>query len=87
MRTHRIAALLLALVMAGSTLLSCGNLIGDSHKLGSMGKPVPLYDVHLLTADGEEAAPGETGEICINIANGLPCGLSYAYEGSPEVTA
>jgi len=69
-----------------STLI-IGNLIGDSHKLGSMGKPVPLYDVHLLTADGEEAAPGETGEICINIANGLPCGLSYAYEGSPEVTA
>ena len=69
-----------------STLI-IGNLIGDSHKLGSMGKPVPLYDVHLLTADGEEAGPGETGEICINIAQGLPCGLSYAYEGSPDVTA
>ncbi len=69
-----------------STLI-IGNLIGGKHKIGSMGKPVPLYDVHLLTADGTPAAPGETGEICINIADGLPCGLCYAYEGSPEVTA
>ena len=69
-----------------STLI-IGNLNGSSHKLGSMGKPVPLYDVHLLTAEGEEAEPGETGEIGINISGGLPCGLAYAYEGNPEVTA
>ena len=69
-----------------STLI-IGNLTGSSHKIGSMGKPVPLYDVHLLDADGNEVATGESGEICINIANGLPCGLSYAYEGNPEVTA
>ena len=69
-----------------STLI-IGNLNGSSHKLGSMGKPVPLYDVHLLTVNGEEADDGETGEICINIKNGMPCGLAYAYEGNPEVTA
>ena len=68
-----------------STLI-IGNLNGSSHKLGSMGKPVPLYDVHLLDAEGNEAEPGENGEICINIANGLPCGLAYAYEGNEEVT-
>ena len=64
-----------------------GNLAGDSHKVGSMGKPVPLYDVHLLDIDGNEVDPGETGEICINIKNGRPCGLAYAYEGNAEVTA
>ena len=69
-----------------STLI-IGNLTGDSHKIGSMGKPVPLYDVRLLDIDGNEVAPGESGEICINIADGLPCGLSYGYEGSPEITA
>ena len=69
-----------------STLI-IGNLNGNSHKLGSMGKPVPLYDVHLLDADGNEVAPGENGEICINISGGLPCGLAYAYEGNAEVTA
>ena len=69
-----------------STLI-IGNLIGDSHKLGSMGKPVPLYDVVLLDSDGNPVDPGETGEICINIKDGLPCGLAYAYEGNEEVTA
>ena len=69
-----------------STLI-IGNLTGDSHKIGAMGKPVPLYDVHLLDADGNEVEPGENGEICINISHGLPCGLSYGYEGSPEITA
>ncbi len=69
-----------------STLI-IGNLSGGDHKIGSMGKPVPLYDVHLLDVDGNEVDPGESGEICINISQGLPCGLSYGYEGSPEITA
>ena len=69
-----------------STLI-IGNISGDSHKLGSMGKPVPLYDVHLLSIDGEEVETGESGEICIDISRGLPCGLSYGYEGNEEVTA
>ncbi len=69
-----------------STLI-VGNLAGGSHKLGSMGKPVPLYDVHLLGPDGREVAVGESGELCINIKDGLPCGLAYAYDGSPEITA
>ena len=69
-----------------STLI-IGNLTGDSHKIGSMGKPVPLYDVHLLDPEGNEVETGESGEVCINIKNGLPCGLSYCYEGNEEVTA
>ena len=69
-----------------STLI-IGNLNGSDHKLGSMGKPVPLYDVHLLDIEGKEVDTGETGEICINIQNGLPCGLAYCYEGNEEVTA
>jgi len=69
-----------------STLI-IGNLVGESHKIGSMGKPVPLYNVYLLDADGNEVEPGENGEICIDISKGLPCGLSYGYEGSPEITA
>jgi len=63
------------------------NLAGDSHKFGAMGKPVPLYDVHLLDPEGNEVDTGESGEVCINIQNGLPCGLSYCYEGNQEVTA
>ena len=69
-----------------STLI-IGNLNGSEHKLGSMGKPVPLYKVHLLDVDGNEVDTGETGEICIDISDGLPCGLAYCYEGNDEVTA
>ena len=69
-----------------STLM-IANLAGDSHKFGAMGKPVPLYDVHLLDAEGNEVDTGEPGEVCVNIKNGLPCGLSYCYEGNEEVTA
>ena len=64
-----------------------GNLTGDSHKVGSMGKPVPLYRVYLLDSEGKAVGRGETGEICIDISQGLPCGLAYAYEGSPDITA
>ena len=69
-----------------STLI-IGNLVGSAHKLGSMGKPVPLYNVQLLDSDGNPVDRGETGEICIDISGGLPCGLAYAYEGNDEVTA
>ena len=69
-----------------STLI-IGNLAGGSHKIGSMGKPTPLYDVHLLSPEGEEVERGESGEICIDISKGLPCGLAYAYDGNEEITA
>ena len=68
-----------------STLI-IGNLSGDSHKMGSMGKPVPLYKVRLLNTDGEEVKRGENGEICIDISRGLPPGLAYAYEANEAVT-
>ncbi len=69
-----------------STLI-IGNLAGESHKMGSMGRPVPLYKIRLLNSDGEEVARGESGEICIDISEGLPCGLAYAYEANEQATA
>ena len=68
-----------------STLI-IGNLAGGSHKIGSMGRPVPLYDVHLLDREGNEVELGDSGEICIDISRGLPPGLAYAYEGNEEIT-
>ena len=64
-----------------------GNLIGAPHKLGSMGRPCPIYDVHLLTPEGEEADVGESGEICVNVKDGAPCGLFTGYYRDPEKTA
>ena len=64
-----------------------GNMTGASHKIGSMGKPAPIYDVHIVDPDGNDVPVGETGEIVINIENGLPCGLATCYYGDEEKTA
>ncbi len=63
-----------------------GNMTGAPHKIGSMGKPAPIYDVDIIDADGNSVATGETGEIVINIKNGLPCGLAVGYYGDEEKT-
>ena len=68
------------------TTLSIANLIGEGSKLGSMGKPVPLYDIHLLDSDGNDVPNGETGEICIKISDKVPCGLFLGYYKDDEKT-
>ena len=64
-----------------------GNMTGAAHKIGSMGKPAPIYDVHIVDPDGNDVPVGETGEIVIDIRNGLPCGLATCYYGDEEKTA
>ncbi len=64
-----------------------GNMTGASHKIGSMGKPAPIYDVHIVDSEGNDVPVGETGEIVINIENGLPCGLATCYYGAEDKTA
>ena len=63
------------------------NMVGAPHKVGSMGKPSPIYNIHLLDADGNDVPDGETGEIVIDISKGLPCGLALYYYNDPESTA
>lgn len=55
-------------------------------KPGSMGKPSPIYDLRLLTAEKTEAEDGEEGEITImNVKNNRPVGLFTGYAQAPEV--
>ena len=63
------------------TTLTIGNLVGNKQKIGSMGKPIPTYDLVLVDGDGNPVAPGENGEICIRAdENGeIPCGLFAGY--------
>ncbi len=68
------------------TTLTIANLVGMSPKPGSMGKPVPLYDVVLLGMDGEEVPVGENGEICIRTSEKVPPGLFLGYYNSPLQT-
>ncbi len=63
-----------------------GNMTGAPHKIGSMGKPAPIYDVQLVDADGNEVPDGEPGEIVVNLKNGHPCGLFVGYYGDEEKT-
>ncbi len=56
-----------------------GNLYGAEYKLGSMGKPVPLYDVDIVDPDGNSVADGENGEIVIRTSEKVPCGLFKGY--------
>ncbi len=70
------------------TTLAIGNFLGGSHKLGSMGRPSPLFDVCLLDESGNPVPDGETGEICIRVPEGEhPCGLFLGYYQDPERTA
>ena len=64
-----------------------GNLIGAPHKIGSMGKPAPVYDVDLVDQEGKSVAVGEVGEIVVKIDKGTPCGLAVCYYRDEEKTA
>ena len=64
-----------------------GNMVGEPHKIGSMGKPAPIYDVHIVDPDGNDVDAGEVGEIVIDISKGLPCGLAIGYYGDEVKTA
>ena len=68
------------------TTLTIGTFTGMTPRPGSMGKPNPLYDVELLTADDTPAGTGETGEICIFVGAGAPAGLFKGYLNNPEAT-
>ena len=68
------------------TTLSIANFVGSTPKIGSMGRPSPLYDVVVLDPDGKECQPGETGEICIRTEDGSPCGLFTGYYLDEEKT-
>ncbi|MBQ7335300.1 MAG: AMP-binding protein [Clostridia bacterium] len=67
--------------------LTIGNLIGGTHKLGSMGKPLPLYDVDIVDPDGNPVADGETGEIVVRTDKKIPCGLFAGYYKNEAKTA
>ncbi len=72
----------------GQTESTCilGNFIGMEHKIGSMGKPAPIYSVELIDSDGKPVPTGEPGEIVIDTRNGAPFGLFRGYYRDEEKT-
>ena len=63
-----------------------GNLVGKAHKIGSMGKPAPIYNIELVDENCNPVPDGETGEIVINVKDGAPCGLFTGYYRDEEKT-
>ena len=61
-----------------------GNSPGQPLKPGSMGRPLPGYEIVLLNADGQ---PADEGEVCIKIDDERPVGLMVGYQDSAEKTA
>ena len=56
-------------------------------KPGTLGKPSPIYDLHLFDADGKDCENGEEGEIVIcDVINNPPIGLFVGYYKNKELT-
>jgi acetyl-CoA synthetase len=68
------------------TTVALANLFGTKTKIGSMGKPVPLYNISLVNSEDKPVAVGEVGEIVIDISKGNPCGLTLGYFEDEEKT-
>ena len=71
----------------GQTETTCTicNIRGMEPKPSSMGKPSPQYKVKIVDPDGEECAPGQTGEIVISYEP-KPPGLLMCYYRDEEKT-
>ncbi len=68
------------------TTMLIGNLVGKPHKIGSMGKPAPIYDIDIVDDKGNSVPDGEVGEIVVNVKDGAPCGLFTGYYRDEEKT-
>jgi acyl-coenzyme A synthetase/AMP-(fatty) acid ligase len=71
------------------TVVLIGNLRerGDKVIPGSMGRPVPGFEVALLDEDLEIVADGEEGEIAVRTGPQRPLGLFREYWRNPEENA
>ena len=55
-------------------------------KPGSMGKPSPGYDLHIINDEGNDCRAGETGEIVLSTKNGKPTGMFMGYYKDEALT-
>lgn len=69
------------------TTLLIANRVGMEPKPGSMGKPMPHYDVDIVDEDGKPVPPGVTGEIVVHTEPKVPFGLFKGYYRDEKKTA
>jgi acetyl-CoA synthetase len=66
------------------TTAQAGNTPGQPVRSGSMGRPLPGYEITLI--DPVSGKPAEEGEICLDLSS-RPLGLMTGYQGDPEQDA
>ena len=69
----------------GTVLIACFEWF--EAKPGTLGKPSPIYDLHLLNDEGKDCENGEEGEIVIcGLDKNPPVGLFVGYYKDEEMT-
>nr|WP_232179332.1 AMP-binding protein [Methanococcus vannielii] len=68
------------------TVVSIANFPWMDAKPGSMGKPIPLYEVIVMNNEGNECDVGEEGELVIKTKDIKPLGLFTGYFKDSERT-
>ncbi len=67
-------------------VLMLANLKGSAAKPGSMGKPTPLYDIHIIDENGKELGANETGELVVYPQKDRKqYGIFMSYYGDPKL--
>jgi crotonobetaine/carnitine-CoA ligase len=69
----------------GMTENSAITTLNETGKVGSVGRPLPYFDVRILRDDGAPAAVGEMGEIVVRALE--PGIITPGYLDNPEATA
>ncbi len=67
------------------TINIVGNFPNIETRFGSMGKPVPGFDVNVVDDEGKVLADDEVGHIAVRTDNGWPAGLFRGYLKNGEL--
>ena len=68
------------------TVILCGSFPCIEPHFGSMGKPSPGIDLHIVDNDGNIVAPNTEGDIAVRVKPDVPQGLFKEYKNDPEKT-
>ena len=68
------------------TVILCGSFPCIEPRFGSMGKPSPGIDLHIVDNDGNIVAPNTEGDIAVRVKPDVPQGLFKEYKNDPEKT-
>lgn len=69
------------------TVLLAGSYPCIEPRFGSMGKPAPGFELHVIDDEGNILPPNQEGDIAIRVKPNRPVGLFKEYWKNPEKTA